>query len=100
MSSSTSDSKSTETEPCKFNPNSDHHGAVYIYLYIYPRTGEKIFHMLGLGAGAYIGNGLYVLVDNFGVVRVTLELRDVLLLLETHEHSVREVVAVGVLDAA
>lgn len=56
--------------------------------------------MLGLGAGAYIGNGLYVLVDNFGVVRVTLELRDVLLLLETHEHSVREVVAVGVLDAA
>lgn len=94
MSSSTSDSKSTETEPCKFNPNSDHHGAVYKN----PRTGEKNFHMLG--AGAYIGNGLYVLLDNFGVVRVTLELRDVLLLLETHEHSVREVVAVGVLDAA
>ena len=49
---------------------------------------------------AYIGNGFDVLVENFGIVGATLELCNVFFLLETHEDSMREALAVRAFYAA
>jgi hypothetical protein len=49
---------------------------------------------------AYIGNGFHVVIQNFGIICATLEFCDVFLLLETHEDSMREVLAIRVLYAA
>jgi len=53
-----------------------------------------------LHAEAYVGNRFYVLIKNFRIVCTALELCNVFLLLKTHEDSVCEILAIGVLYAA